>query len=1289
MKNVYNLLKRSLKKLLLMMILLTAAGYVSAQLSIAKDGTATSGPGKRITYRLIYQNTGTTVQHNVVITDPLPAFDGTYEGSFPAGNFDPSTGIITWTKEQIPELEVLHAGPRVIYIYGMAGKEINDANHKPGALYLTTSPQTLYNTATIRSDEVTTPVSSNTIQTVITQTCTGTLSNASGIIKSASNSLLKYVISVHNTGNVWNRWQLSASLVPGYQNLTATFEDMNGIPLNNNMTSWIEPGLSELVVMKLITPNGTNPSIGTGHAPNVTRVTATPSACGVPFYNDYTTEICGGQCPDYLFVSAYKIDTPDPVESGSTLTYQMILYNSFTDNQEKGLPVANITLTETYPALTSFQGSTPPLNNGNPVTHTLTGNNEWTFPSLPPGMTTFFITVKVDDNRINNTNIINRVDLTHPAAGATPFDTWYENTLVRSAHDLWVLKTANATNGKKNDEITYTLTYGNKGTFQGDDVSLVDNYDETYMDVVDAGGATVTNGTLVWQHTGPMPIGFSGTKTYTLKIKSTATFPEGTTNIKNTAIIYNNRQPVIAFDKNYEDNQSDWMVYVVNLPDLTISKTANPNTVSALASPGAQVTYTISVSNIGDLNHTGWYDVKDFLPAGVTYVSSNNAGTYDSGTHSVTWSENAALQINAVRTFTVTVGGITFDMGGSTLSNRARVASRLSTEKSLTNNETTVLTPLIYPNYWLGNISTDWAVAGNWTYGIPGTGEGDDLIDDDVIFATALNYSSAAQRDLILDQDRQIGKLINASDFALRIPTDKTLKINETAVNNAPERLRLESEPGLANGALIFNYPNLNPGVQASVEFASKSKPGTGTWPRVWQYFGTPVKNKTLTNLFGTNVQGSIYGGDPTVNTIVRKYDESWVDPQSYQEKWRDISPADNVIIYTGYEITQPQSAFDNAGTTPYVFKGPLVADVDFTIPLIISPAGTYARGNYILANPYAAPIFISNMLGTDFTNLAQTIYLYNTGSRQDWLTNNGANEDQIGDLPGTYTTIPIDAATTLGKTQIPSMQGFMVKASADVSPTSFKFRYATVNRGTLTYLNEPMRVKSAETTNSEIMPLLTMDVIGESGSDRVYLITAPGTTKSYDAGWDGYKTLSTDNVQLFALDADSRRMQVNTDNNLNDTYIGFLTGGESMYSLRFKFNNEMQGVYESLFIQDLATGTTQEITDGMMMSFAPAAGTAEKRFKLSADKNITGVNTRYADNTIKLAANSSNITVNNNTNTEVVVTVYNLIGQDVLTERASVGTQSFSHNLLKGTYIIEAKSINNSSKTILKAIIN
>ena len=214
------------------------------------------------------------------------------------------------------------------------------------------------------------------------------------------------------------------------------------------------------------------------------------------------------------------------------------------------------------------------------------------------------------------------------------------------------------------------------------------------------------------------------------------------------------------------------------------------------------------------------------------------------------------------------------------------------------------------------------------------------------------------------------------------------------------------------------------------------------------------------------------------------------------------------------------------------------------------------------------------------------------------------------------------------------------------------------------------------------------MDVIGENSSDRVYLITAENTTKVYDAGWDGSKSLASDIVQLYVMDPDNRRLQVNSDFDLNETYLGFRTGGESVYTLKFRYNNQMSGVYESLYIQDLATGVTSEITDGMSMNFISASGAAEKRFKLTAAKIRSNIGTLNTTDAIGLAVNSSSIIVENKTGQNVVVKVYNLVGQPLLVKTVADGLQTLRHELPQGTYIVEAQSADRADKTILKSMI-
>lgn len=588
-------------------------------------------------------------------------------------------------------------------------------------------------------------------------------------------------------------------------------------------------------------------------------------------------------------------------------------------------------------------------------------------------------------------------------------------------------------------------------------------------------------------------------------------------------------------------------------------------------------------------------------------------------------------------------------------------------------------------NFWLGSTNSsncsNWNIISNWTDNrVPNPGE-------DIVFASVTNNGQAALSNLILDNDRVVGNVTNESSATLIIPPSKTLTVNGLVKTDAPERILIKSTVNEANGAIIFNDLTKNTAIPATVEFASKSKPASGTWPRVWQYFGTPVSGRTLQQLFGSNVHGSIYGYNPAVNIIVRKYNEALNLSYSNQEKWEDVGLNDFISPYNGYEITQP------AYGDTYSFKGALVTEPSRIVNLPISPTGTYARGNYILANPYAAPIFIPNLLESDFTNLEKTVYLFNAGSRQDWLNNGPESGSSITyTTPGTYLGIPINASATLGVYQIPSMQGFLLVSDDEVNPSSFKFRYETVYRpASSTVSNEMMRAKGEKSSvvknsaSNKKYPLITVNVKGNNSQDRLYMATATGTTKGFDNGWDGYKYMVSKSAQVYVMDNTDSKYQVSTDDNLNDTYIGFRSGGEDSYELSFKFYNT-EDTYQKIFIQDLVTKVTKEVTDGMKMNFLTVEGSNEKRFKIIAVKKSHPEAEKAADQKLFIKVMNTTVVIDNNTGREGTLTVYNLVGQPIMTQVIPKDASTLTHNLKKGSYIFEAK--NDIGKYTVKAII-
>jgi uncharacterized repeat protein (TIGR01451 family) len=102
--------------------------------------------------------------------------------------------------------------------------------------------------------------------------------------------------------------------------------------------------------------------------------------------------------------------------------------------------------------------------------------------------------------------------------------------------DLAIEKIASGETFKPGDVITYTLRYQNLGTKPASDFTIVDDFDERYVSVIDAAGGTVAGGKITWTLAGPLAMA-DGVKTisYTVRVKSD--MPEGTTKVSNVVVI--------------------------------------------------------------------------------------------------------------------------------------------------------------------------------------------------------------------------------------------------------------------------------------------------------------------------------------------------------------------------------------------------------------------------------------------------------------------------------------------------------------------------------------------------------------------------------------------------------------------------------------------------------------------------------------------------------------------------------------------------------------------------------
>ncbi|MFZ4725081.1 MAG: T9SS type A sorting domain-containing protein [Paludibacter sp.] len=578
-----------------------------------------------------------------------------------------------------------------------------------------------------------------------------------------------------------------------------------------------------------------------------------------------------------------------------------------------------------------------------------------------------------------------------------------------------------------------------------------------------------------------------------------------------------------------------------------------------------------------------------------------------------------------------------------------------------TNEVIMVVNPLY--NYWHGTISTDWGTLGNWTAGfIPAPG-------NDVVYATVENYGSDAVRDLVLDQDRTIGSLINKTARRLVIPPAKGLRVNNLVTIIPPATdpqtglptvlsnlIYIQTSSTLANGSLIF-FNAVNSPVQATVEMYSKAWWDLGQIQGNrynWQYFGIPLRSVVA---------------EPTFyNSYVRKWYETGTTISNH---WIKLENSSVLVPFYGYELVQ------QAPKTFY-FQGTL-ENGNFNSGQLAITSGALYPGQHVFANPYTAAIDIRQL--TFGTQTEATVYLYHCGTYNAWLS---GGESAPGTSPGQYIAIPKNTAG-YGQVprQVPSMQAMLVKAMTVSAQATFAINYNSVQM----YNTDLQRSKAIEDVQA-IKKMSTMiDVIGAHSSDRMWIFSDSICTNSFDNGYDGFKLLGSPlTPQIFGIGADGE-YQVSAVKDMNNTELGFQAGQDSEYTLTFTHEN-VESRYSGIYLVDLVENKTIDITaSGSKYKFVsdPTASTV-KRFKIVT--NYYEIKEKKSEiKPIKIFNANGSVFIQNLSSESGELMIYNMSGRFVKRVNFSGNCLTIvEQNLSPGAYV--ATAVTNSDRFSKRIIV-
>ena len=724
-------------------------------------------------------------------------------------------------------------------------------------------------------------------------------------------------------------------------------------------------------------------------------------------------------------------------------------------------------------------------------------------------------------------------------------------------------------------------------------------------------------------------------------------------------------------DPNLDCNNVDRVaVDLQRVSDLAIEKTVNNSTPDV----GGTITFSLKISNSGPHTATGII-VTDIVPSGFTIGAISNSGTAVGKT--ITWNiPDLPKGSSTTVSFEATV------LSSGSYVNIATVVGDVEDPKPDNNTDTATASPR--NNYWMGGkpgAPNDWDEIENWTGGfVPAPQE-------DIEFATEINnptvsgdpMSGPAKDDLHLGDgngefNRVIGDLINDSDKDIWITTGDQLVINGEVKDNNVDggTIVVKASPDKPTGTLVFTDPSKNENVGGTVEFYNQAYDceECGFYTRSWQYFGIPVEKSEFP-------AGDVDGTE-TVN--------QWLEPFN-GNKWQPApyTPDSELEAFKGYQIT------NDAKTQPtevYSFSGTLNVG-DAKVGVTRTASVNYPGAN-LIANSYTAAIPINNTSIEFPTGVQQTVYLFNTGTRDQWRKLNGTAINQNGYKRGQYLAVPVNlGGTDHFPDRIPSMHSFMVLAESGTGG-DLTIDYSKLVKNTTVALGDgstQIVTRSATATennksaSTSTIPSLVMDVIGEESADRVWIFAKEGTTHGFDNGWDGRKMSECGIAQLYVSGADNSQLQVATVPTVENMLLGFEADVDGKYTIEFALSDHW--TTEEIYLRDLATGANERVINGGSYTFEAEKGDSGTRFSLSASG--IPMNNESAK-IVVLAMGEGKIAINNNSNLDCTIFISNTAGKLLQRIEVKAGGGQEVESLPLGSYVVRLQNavVNDVRKVIV-----
>ena len=593
-------------------------------------------------------------------------------------------------------------------------------------------------------------------------------------------------------------------------------------------------------------------------------------------------------------------------------------------------------------------------------------------------------------------------------------------------------------------------------------------------------------------------------------------------------------------------------------------------------------------------------------------------------------------------------------------------------------------------NYWIGGEDNDFNNKNNWTNDVPKDGQS-------IIFANnqkdIKGEKKVAERDLYLPAGKFISanKLVNNAPNekfeegattktvghpAVVVPADGGLTVKSvegfTKDGDKDKLVMKTSTDGKKVGTFILN--NTNPcasTVYATVEFkplgtyvkrrtAVDDKDQTSpdynktVWNEFdWQFIGLPVKQ--------TKKQTR------SKDLYIRAYSEKLNDPNHYYRKWTDVPKGSEMKAFVGYEV----APITDTGKGVQKIQGQLnlcEQTIELTRQAAVVTASTaegddakrYGLGYNIVGNSFMAGVDIKNITlesGEDGVKMDNTVYIYTTGSWEDWKNAYGNSVK----AKGGYEAVPIGVAGENGMTQtLAPMQGFMVKyKNPTFSTTPGKL---TIPYQGLVKEGGELRAKPFYMESDYCNGGIAVKLDNEQVYDKFTILQRQNATTAYDNGLDGEK-LNMGEPSVFGTTTDAKNVQVMTVPSVVGSAFNVEVSKGKTYNMEL---TAMDLDYQNLKLIDLKNKTVTPFVDDKAKYFftGEVDGVQANRFVF-----VDTPETDFA----KIIGSIAGIEGMTTTLTKGQAEVYNLSGVKMGTFSLPLDAEKLKGRVPAGVYLIKA----------------